>query len=103
MRRGANGRDIAREVDAVAHAGGVNARETFLDEAFGLGGHVQINVFAVGAVHLADNGAGDDIARGELLRFVVALHETLEIDVAESGSFAAERFREQESRRAFNS
>src|SRR5690349_10277919 len=101
MRSWADGCDIAREIYAIAHAGGVNARETLLDEVFGFGGHVEIDVFAVGAVHLAHDGAGDDVARGEFLRFVVALHKTLEVDVAEDGAFAAESFGEKEAWRAF--
>src|SRR4029077_13952767 len=67
VRGGADRRDVTREVDAVAHAGSVDARETLLDEAFGLGGHVQINVLAVGAVHFAEDGTGDDVAWRELL------------------------------------
>jgi hypothetical protein len=48
-------------------------------------------MLAIGAMHLADDSAGDDIARGKLLCFVVTLHEALEIDVAENRSLTAER------------
>ena len=53
-------------------------------------------------MHLAHNRARDDVTSGKLLRFVVTLHETLEIDVAENGSFATERLGEQKSWRAFD-
>src|ERR1700722_9636914 len=39
MRGGADGSDVPREIDSVAHASGVDAGETLFDEAFGLGGH----------------------------------------------------------------
>ena len=48
----------------------------------------------VGSVHFADDGAGHDVARRKLLRFVVALHKALEIDVAQDAAFAAQRFGE---------
>ena len=70
---GADRSHVGGQIEAIAEAGGVDTRETFLQEFGGLGGHVEINVLRIGAMHFADNGASDDIARGELLGFGVAL------------------------------
>ena len=53
-------------------------------------------------MHLADDGAGHDVAGSEFLRFVITLHESFEADVAEDSAFSAQRLREQKSRRAFH-
>ena len=53
-------------------------------------------------VHFGGDGAGDDIARSEFLGFVIALHETFEIDVAEDATFTAEGFTEKETRGALD-
>src|SRR5437660_8052100 len=78
MRGGANGGDVRGEVQAIFEAGGMNSREALLEKFLGLRGHVQIDVMAARAVHLADDGAGYDVARSEFLGFVIALHETFE-------------------------
>ena len=49
---------------------------------------------------LADDRAGHEIARGQLARVLVARHEALAADVQQLRAFTAQRFREQESRRA---
>ena len=59
-------------------------------------------MWRVGAMHLADDGASDDVARSKFQRFGVPLHETLEMDVPENAAFAAERFGEQKTRCAFD-
>ncbi len=56
----------------------------------------------VRAMHFADDRAGHDVARSQLLRFVVALHEPFEIYVAQDAAFAAQCFGEQKPRRAFD-
>ena len=63
MRGGANRRQVARQVQAAAQAGLVNSREALLQKFLALFGHVQVNVGALGALHLADNGARHHIAR----------------------------------------
>src|SRR6266404_8043988 len=102
MGRGANRRHIGGEIEAIVEAGGVNTRETFLQEFGGLGGHVQVYVLRIGAMHFADDGASDDIARSKLLRFGVALHEALEKNIAEDATFSAQGFGKQETRRALD-
>ncbi len=98
---GADGRHVCGEIESIAEAGRVDARKALLQEFSGLGGHVEIDVFGLGAVHFADDGARHDVARSELLRFGVALHEAFEIDVAKDAAFAAQGFREKKARRAF--
>ena len=99
---GADRRHVGSEIEAVAEAGGVDAREALLQKFGGLGGHIEINVLRVGAMHFADDGASDDIARGEFLGFGVALHKAFEKDVAEDAAFAAEGFGKQKTRRALD-
>ena len=99
---GADWRHVGGQIETVAEAGGVDARETFLQEFSGLGGHVQINVLCGGAMHFADDSASDDIACGQLLGFGVALHEALEKNIAEDAAFSAQRLGKQEARRALD-
>src|SRR5262245_24796101 len=53
-------------------------------------------------MHLADDCTSNYIAWRKLLRFGVAFHKTFEIDVAKNPAFAAQRFRKQEARSAFD-
>ena len=102
VRSGTHGSEVAGKIEAIAEAGGVDARETFFEEVLGLFCHVQIDMRAVRFVHFADDGACDNIAWSELLSFVVALHETFEIDIAEDAAFASECFAEKEARGALD-
>src|SRR5208282_3002245 len=102
VRGGTHGSEVAGKIEAVAEAGGIDARETLFKEIPGLFGHVEIDMLAVRFVHLADDGAGDDIAGSELLSFVVALHETFEIDIAIQSDFPCEGFAEEEARSALD-
>src|SRR2546421_2765864 len=97
----ADGRDVSGKIEAVAFAGGINSRKTLFEKVFRLRCHVQVNVWRVGALHFADDGAGNDVARRKFLRFVVALHEAFEIDVAQDAAFAAQRFGKKKAWRAF--
>ncbi len=97
----ADGRHVRGEIEAVAEAGRVDPREALLQKFGGFGSHIEIDVFGLSAVHFADDGASDDVARSELLGFGVALHKAFEIDVAEDAAFAAQGFGEQKARRAF--
>ena len=99
---GTDGSNVAGKIEAVAEAGGVDAGETLLEELLGFGSHVEIDVLGIGAIHFADDGASDDVARSELLSFVIALHKTLKMDIAEDAAFAAESFAEEETWRAFD-
>ena len=99
---GADGGHVGGEIEAVAEAGGVDARETLLEKFGGFVGHVEIHVFGLCAMHFGDDGAGDDIARGEFLGFGVTLHEAFEQNVAEDAAFAAKSFGKKKARRAFD-
>src|SRR5208282_180657 len=72
------------------------------NELPGFGGHVEINMRAAGAVHLAGDGACDDVARREFLALMIALHESLQVNVAKNSAIAAEGFTQDKTRGAFN-
>jgi len=101
VRGGTYGSEVAGKIQAVAEAGGIDERETLFEEVLGLGGQVEIDMLAIRFVHFADDSAGEDIARSELLGFVVALHKAFEMDIAEDAAFAAECFAEKKARGAF--
>src|SRR5207253_5865006 len=61
--------------------------------------HVQIHMHALCAVHLTDDRARHDVPRGQLLRFVVALHESFEADIAQHAAFTAQRHIDRKSTR----
>src|SRR5439155_3698445 len=103
VRRWTNGREVTREIQAVAETRGIDKREALLEKFFALRGHVQIDIRALRAVHFRDDGASHDIARSELLGFAVALHEAIEIYVAQDPAFAAQRFGKEKPWRAFDS
>ena len=58
---------------------------------------VDEDVVGAGARGFADDTAGHDVAGGEFLEFVVAVHEAVAVLVEEVGAFASERFREEEA------
>src|SRR5262249_56242032 len=91
MSGGTNGRNVGSKVEAVIETRRVNTGKALFEELFRLGSHVEVDVVAVRAVHFADDCARDDVPWSKLLRFVVALHETFEIDVTQDAAFAAQR------------
>ena len=99
---GTDGRHVRGEIETVAEAGGIDARKALLQKLGGFGGHVEINVLGLRAVHFADDGASNDVARSQLLRFRVALHKAIEINVAKDAAFTAQSFRKEEAWRASN-
>src|SRR5215472_4173793 len=86
MRGGADRGEVAREIQTIDKASRVDAWETLFEELLGLGGHVQVDVLAVGLVHFASDCASQHIAGSKLLGFMVALHEPFEVGVAENGA-----------------
>ncbi len=102
MRRGTNGRQIACQVQTIPETRLVNPREAFSQEFFALLGHVQINVRALRALHLADQRAGHDVARRQLLRLVIALHESFEANIPQHAALPAQRLGEQKPRGTLN-
>src|SRR6266478_9251961 len=102
MRRGAHRRYVARQIYSVAHTRRIYSWEALLDKPFRLRGHIQIHALAAGTVHLADDSSRHDIARRKLLPFVVALHEALQINIAENRPLSAQRFRQKKTRRALH-
>ena len=64
----------------------------------GRGAEVDEDVIGACALRFANDGSGDDVARGQFLQLVIAVHETLAIFVEEVGAFAAEGFGEKEAR-----
>ena len=55
VRRGANRRNVGRQIQTVAQARFVDSREPLLQKFLALLGHVQIDVLAVRAMHLSDD------------------------------------------------
>ena len=102
VRGGTDGGNVARKIEAVAETSSVDARETLLEKFFRLGGHVEVNVVGIRAMHFADDGAGNNIAWCEFLGFVIALHEAFEMNIAEGAAFTAKGFAEEEARGAFH-
>src|SRR5216683_692980 len=89
-------------VSAVSPAAYSPGREVRPHKSVGLRSHIEIDMLAAGAVHLADDGARHDVARRQFLGFVVALHKALKIDVAQNRALAAQRFGEKKPWRALH-
>ena len=58
--------------------------------------HVQQDVRNAQPLHLGVDGAGDDIARGQLAAGVVAFHERCPVGQPQNAALAAHRFGDQE-------
>ena len=54
--------------------------------------NIQENVGEMGLADLFDDGAADDVARGELAIFVIVKHEAVAVAIDEVGAFAADGF-----------
>ncbi|MNV95733.1 hypothetical protein D3C71_1906590 [compost metagenome] len=67
-----------------------------LDELGRLVADVQVHAVHTQALHLVVDGAGDDVARGQLGARVEALHEALAVGQLEQAAFAAHRLGDQE-------
>lgn len=100
MRGGMDGSGLPGQIDAEAQAGFVDAGEALADPGGGFVSEVEQHVGGGGRLHFGDDGAADDIAGGELLHVVIAVHETFAVDVAQQGAFAAKGLAEKETRAA---
>ncbi len=96
--RGGNHRDgLHRHVDAELPAGLVDVREVVEQEPLRQVGHVEEGAVVAAPLHLGVDGAGHDVARGQLLARVVADHEGLARLVAKDPALAAERLGDEEA------
>jgi hypothetical protein len=66
---------LARDVDAELEAARVDRREVADDEVCGSMGDVEQDVFAADPFHLVVDGAGHDVARGQLGALIEAGHK----------------------------
>ena len=95
--RGRGDRDrLARDVEAVVGAEAVDLREARRDEPRIEVRDVEQDVVRVRRQHALADGAGDDVARGQLGAVVVSGHEALAVGVAEEAALAAHRLRDEE-------
>src|SRR4029077_10862535 len=83
-------------------AGFVDAREAMADEIGVARREIEPDVRGAGTTHLGHDGARDDVARGEIEEWVIALHERFAVFVPENGAFAAQGFGEEKARRTFD-
>src|ERR1700687_300376 len=60
-------------------------------------------MLAARAMHFRNDRPGHHVARRKLLRFVITLHEPLQINVAKHSALAAQRFREKKTWRTLYS
>ncbi len=94
VRRGADGDGIAIEVEAVLREEEGDAWKAGVQIFFDVT-HVEVDR----AVHaFASDGTGDDVARSELQKRMMVLHEALALCVDQPRPFATERFAQQEAR-----
>ena len=84
---------LFRQIETVAQASLINAREMVLHRAGSEMGHVQKHVRRTGAGDLADDGAAHDVAAGEFIG------EAFAFGVPEERAIASQSFRQQKTRR----
>ena len=91
---------FGRDVDVVSHAGGVNRGEASAHTVGMKMRQVEIDrcVGPCCNFQLMRNRAGDHIARSQFGQLVILRHEALQLEVAEVGAFATQRFRQQKPR-----
>ena len=93
---GGNDRDrLLGDIDTDRGAGLVDFREPLLEELPRLMGDVEIDAFGTGAFHFCVDGAGHDVARGEVFERVVAFHELPPLFVDENPALAAHRLADE--------
>src|SRR5579863_7703039 len=83
MRGGVYGRRIACDIESVRKTRFVNARESMANEIRVTRGEVEPDMRRAGTAHLADDGARNYVARGQIAQLVVPLHESVAILVAQ--------------------
>ena len=102
VRRRPHRDQVQRDVNVKGKAGGIDFREAFHDVLGVEARQVEVIELAPATEDFHHHGAGNDVARGKLPRFVVARHEALELDVPQQAALAAQRLAEQKSRRALD-
>ena len=98
--RGMDRSGLEGDIHAVSLAGFEDAGKARADEVGFAVGEVEEDVRRPGAAQLGDDGAGDDVARGELTHLVIAAHEAFAVRVDEACAFAAQGFGEKKARGA---
>ena len=102
MRRGMNWSRLRAKIDSVIQTRLVNARKARLYECGAAMRQIQKHVRRAGGRHFRDDGARNHVARRQVRKRMVALHEALTGGVDQKCAFAAQRLRQQEARRAFH-
>ena len=95
--RGGHDRDrLLAHVDAELHAAAVDVGEALDHEVARQVGHVEDDVVVAGPLELGVDGAGDDVARRQVLHLVVALHEGRAVAQPQDAALAAQRLGDEE-------
>ena len=97
---GVDGDGLFGGVDVEGDAHVVDAGEAVFEGLFGHVAGVEEDVGVLGFGHLAEHGAGDDIAWGEFGHGVIVGHEAVAVAVDELGAFAADGFGDEGARGA---
>ncbi len=88
---------LHRHVHAELLDGGVDVGEVLEQERLGQVRHVEEGAVVAAPLDLGVDGAGHDVARGQLLARVVAGHEGLAGGVAQDAALAAQRLGDEEA------
>ena len=88
---------LAGDVDPQFQAPGMDGGKVLDDEVRGPMGDVQIEALGTQALHLVVDGAGDDVARGQLGALVKAVHKTLAVWQQEAPALATQGLGDEES------
>ncbi len=95
--RGRHHRDgHGAHVDPQLHAAGVDGGEALDQEVARQVGHVQHREVVAVALQLGVDGAGHDVARGQVLHLVIAVHERGAVAQAQDAALAAQGLADQE-------
>ncbi len=93
------GNPLLRDIDAQLKTALVDIGKVFAQEAGRAMGDVEIDAIDAVLFHFEVDGAGDDIARGQLGARVVVGHESGTVRQAQQGTFASDRLGDQEGLR----
>ena len=96
VRRGGDRNPVLRDVDADREALFIDIREMPLHDLGVLVRHVEVDEVGTPLGHLAVDGAGHHVARGERLHGVVFVHELLAVGQPQDGPEAAHGLGDQE-------
>ncbi|MNE05831.1 hypothetical protein D3C80_984050 [compost metagenome] len=98
MRSRGHWNPVTCNIESVAHAGFINGRKTVLHHFSRLMGNIKINKGGFGQLHFTDYGPCHNIARCKLKQFMIPFHETFPVYIAQYGTLAANRLRNQKAR-----